>query len=251
MGPSLSNKDKSVAWLDAPGNIRLIARGEDRGDPLQRAVPRLICGVSSQFGDEKLRWLRNMIWTNDHISRFEEHLVKVCAKRVRHAPELNPLPDRNWRIIDVTTEVTLPGDAIIIPDFASPQAKDTVNALITSSDGHQQTPRHQKNQPIAALLVDGDNKPLLAARNTNLKCRMFHAEINLIQSLRLSGLTGFPDRTSLHVTLKPCRMCAAAILDFAASSHGFHVYALSDQPGTMTRHKLLDGIMTVAQATET
>jgi len=87
---------------------------------------------------------------------------------------------------------------------------------------------HGDEVPIAAAIIDGNNQLIAQAGNTVISSHdpTAHAEINVIRQAALSlgnyRLTG----CRLYVTLEPCLMCLAAIIQARISEV---IFAAADQ----------------------
>ena len=100
---------------------------------------------------------------------------------------------------------------------------------------------HQRDRPVAALLVGPDGAILGGSINTNSKDRTRHAEVNLIQGWYARTGLEIPSGARIFVTLKPCRMCSAMILECAGDRNAIQVLYAEDDPGPQARNTCLDG----------
>ena len=98
---------------------------------------------------------------------------------------------------------------------------------------------YECDRKVAAVLIAADGKFIAAARNANAKNRTRHAEVNLVQGLRTEHGKSLPRGSKIYVTLKCCRMCAAAIWCDAEDIRSLHVYYGEDDPGPNARETIL------------
>jgi tRNA(Arg) A34 adenosine deaminase TadA len=89
-----------------------------------------------------------------------------------------------------------------------------------------------------AALLDREGEILGANVNTNAGSQLRHAEVNLLLSLAERGMSSIPAGATLFISLKPCRMCAAAIIPHV-ESRALRIIALNDDPGPHGRHQML------------
>lgn len=95
------------------------------------------------------------------------------------------------------------------------------------------------DRAIGAVLISELGELLYYGWNTHSEVRTQHAEMNLIRGLAQQGFTKFPPQSKLVVTLKPCAMCAGAILRFSEGSSPIEVIYLQDDPGPKAKNSVL------------
>jgi deoxycytidylate deaminase len=249
----------TTAWIKTKDNLLLYANGNPfDSSPFASPVTRLIYGISSEFGEERFRFLRQRIFLLTHPSIWETNLVKVCAKRLSTAPnfELNGTPTHKQLDIgknlepetSATRHTELNGcrlaktDALkLVSEIAAEEVRMAQLAGLK---------RHHSSRPVSALLCDSDDRVLGVAVNTNATCQLRHAEVNLLLQVAQAGISALPNGSKLYTSLKPCRMCASLLLSFGRSEKNsgpstLQIFAAEDDPGTFGRHHLLDGILTI------
>jgi tRNA(Arg) A34 adenosine deaminase TadA len=247
----LNHHKIQTAWVTGEGSLVVFARGASAPEnPLDSAVTRLIFGINREFGEERYRLLRRRIFTNGSLSNWDQHLIKVCAKRVSTGGDFKSATPDGIRVIDVGHDIK--------PDATSLRATDHVGKQFSPDDAlslvrklaeaetltASQTKAHLKPRAVAAALVGHDGMLLGAAVNTNHTCQPRHAEVNLFLNQMTTGYRQIPPGATLYTSLKPCRMCASLILELAPHKD-VKVIAGCDDPGTFGRHSLLDGLLSI------
>jgi tRNA(Arg) A34 adenosine deaminase TadA len=253
------------AWLVAEGGILITATGSASSQlPWTSAVTRLIAGVNATFGEERYRYLRRRIFCDGEISTWDRNLVKVCAKRITqcdnstedYAAQVNSAT----RVVDVGLDLLADEDSERCSQAIGSLSLSLSLSLSFSLSLSPMTPRdaiiltaqlasteqqkfsgaklHQAPRSVACILLDHSGKLLGANVNTNAGSQLRHAEVNLLLSLAKRGMTCIPDGATLFTSLKPCRMCAAALVPHV-ESRSLRIIALNDDPGPHGRHQML------------
>lgn len=244
------------AWISAEGGLFLYACGSERQEaPFHTAVTRLIYGITTEFGEERLRFLRKRIYTDYPLSLFEKNLIKVCAKRSSESDCFASDKASARNVIDIGYD--------FIPDAESMRCADQRDKRLTPTEArnlalqlasaemanHSDLKPHLSPRAVGAVLCDNNGRLLGAAVNTNAQCQMRHAEVNLFLNLWAEGQTKIPQGAILYTSLKPCRMCASLILSLiqvdGETAHSIKIIASQDDRGPMGRHHLLDGILKI------
>jgi tRNA(Arg) A34 adenosine deaminase TadA len=198
-----------------------------------RALLDLIEYLYSEFGPWRaLQILRERLRLEVAPTAFEVGLIKVAAKRweVGELPSLlaggeifavdvvnsSAVGAERARLVSLGTEnyskvrgkvftnLQAAGAWVEVEAGKLVGATDEVEA--TASD-EAPTPRYSRDRAVVAALFDSDWKLIAAARNTNVRVRTRHAEMNLLESL------GNDRGSSLIVSTQCCRMCAAAVAE--------------------------------------
>jgi tRNA(Arg) A34 adenosine deaminase TadA len=248
-----------TAWIEAPGGLILRADQETGSShPLDSAISQLIVGINIEFTEERYRYLRLPIYCNYQPSLWDMHLIKVCAKRLVISIGQAPPPPRPSRHVSIGATVPAQLTAIALADDEIPPRGTFMDRrgsleLVQRMAALQQLrtaamKRHQAPRAVAAALFDGDSKLITATVNTNAQCQVLHAEVNLIAQLRKLGFEQIPFNATLVTSLKPCRMCAALLIELGAREHHLQILAAADDSGTFGRHKILDGLLTITPA---
>jgi len=239
------------AWLVAEGGILITATGSASSQlPWTSAVTRLIAGVNATFGEERYRYLRRRIFCDGEISTWDRNLVKVCAKRITQCDnsteDYAALVTSATRVVDVGLDLLADEDsercsqAIGSLSPMTPRDAMILTAQLASSEQQKFSgaKMHQAPRSVACILLDPSGQILGANVNTNAGSQLRHAEVNLLLSLAKRGMTCIPDVATLFTSLKPCRMCAAALVPHV-ESRSLRIIALNDDPGPHGRHQML------------
>ncbi len=237
------------AWLVAEGGLLITATGTASFQhPWTSAVTRLIAGVNATFGEERYRYLRRRIFCDGEISTWDRNLVKVCAKRITQCE--NSTEDYAAQVTSATRVVDVGMDLLAdkdsercIPSLGTRITHRDAMILIAEITSSEQdkfsgAKLHQAPRRVACLLLDREGEILGANVNTNAGSQLRHAEVNLLLSLAERGMSSIPTGATLFTSLKPCRMCAAAIVPHVQSS-SLRIIALNDDPGPHGRHQIL------------
>jgi tRNA(Arg) A34 adenosine deaminase TadA len=240
-----------TAWVTGEGNLVVFARGAAAPqNPLDSAVTRLVFGINTEFGEERYRLLRRRIFTDGPLSNWDQHLIKVCAKRVSTGGDFRIAMPDGIRGIDVGRMIKADAASSratgqICKQLTPDSALALVRRLAAAEDvAHSSVKTHLKPRSVAAALVSEEGLLLGAAVNTNHTCQPRHAEVNLFLNLMNDDIRSVPPGATLYTSLKPCRMCASLILELAPHKN-LKIIAGCDDPGTFGRHSLLDGILTI------
>lgn len=265
-----------TAWIEAPGNLILTATAKNTSEaPWDSAVSRLIAGINHSFGEERFRLLRQRIFTTTTENLFDAQLIKVCAKRVVwscHEPDFSR---NDFRVLNIGLDIEYAVESGRLVDRIATHVSHSEitelfeKALPSDPNSTGTIKRHNLPRPVVALALDSDGQLLAANVNSNVshtvnhpelltRMQFHHAEFNLVLSLASQGMKNFPKGVVIHTTLKPCRMCAALLIQFAHPgfkgisgnhrSQFMRVYMLEDDPGRHGRHHLLDDILMPLQS---
>jgi tRNA(adenine34) deaminase len=114
-----------------------------------------------------------------------------------------------------------------------------------------------KDIPVAALIVDDNNKIIGEGINTREKeCSVIgHAEINAIQEANRTLESWNLSKCRIYVNLEPCAMCAGAILQSHLSEVIFAAYdiksgALGSRYNIITKNLIVRGGVMEIEAQE-
>jgi tRNA(Arg) A34 adenosine deaminase TadA len=217
---------RTVYWAEAARNA----------PPFLTAPAVLIQGIYEKNPEFARKILRGRIYASGPMTDALHGLVKVCAKRIDTDVSLEQL---QTRIAEDGVEVfTVPiSTPTACPPSASPM--DRARRLAHNVERGEK-PLYQRDRAIGAVLLSKENELIAHAVNTNAVNRFCHAEINLLRELHSRGFGGIPAGASLYVTLKPCRMCAAMILEFCEDRRSIRVFYDEDDPGPNARRTALD-----------
>jgi tRNA(Arg) A34 adenosine deaminase TadA len=193
----------------------LYARRVESAWTLDSPLMLLIQSVYLQYPREALRILRQRIHLNFQPNEAERALVKIAAKRFEFssAVQLNA-------ILETGTELAgLEAKAALFPTAVNRTATKSVACVIV-------VPNEMKVSGPGAYSIVGVGK------NQAWFDRTAHAEIEALRMWRRQHGEKLPAGAKILVDLKPCRMCAACILEFAGS-HLEVLYRSPDGPASL------------------
>jgi tRNA(Arg) A34 adenosine deaminase TadA len=219
------------------------------------AVTRLIQGVYVLEPQNARKLLRHRILVSAPPTPLEKAMIRVAAKRfeVRRREELEyVLQATSASSVIEVPDVTIPEAALRsasdLVELRLTQSGDLLRELLlsaTRTEGSAPTeprPRYTQDRKVAAILIGADGRPLLGALNQNARFRTFHAELNLIYAWHKKHGTFLPPGSQIHVTLKPCKMCAALIVESYSKPEEISVTYLENDPGPFAQNTELDSI---------
>lgn len=229
-----------TAWIELPNGEVLAAS----------TIPLLIESVyeteSRREVSRARSILRERIYSTAPPSISDRELVKVAAKRLTvpvatppdfsaHPPlHLSPprgLPDFEGEARAARLQTAI-GNRV---------REDDVPVLLSELAARAETGerRWASDRPVSAILLGPDGRVAAFAWNTNSVIRNRHAEWNLCELLRIRG-ERIARGSTLYVSLKPCRMCAARIWECAEDPRSLSVVYLENDPGRLAQGTLLD-----------
>jgi tRNA(Arg) A34 adenosine deaminase TadA len=259
MGPVLSGQILShlqslappgfsdLAFIAQRDHIYWSGRRPARAHEPHSAVTDLIQGIFQQLHDQSFFVLRERIFTSSIATDFDRAMVKVAAKR----------------LTDVVAAVTSDGSHEALASFAFVQlVPDSVSSQLlpsivndlwpggrpaTDADWLKLCSRladsvergqvlHKYHRPIAALIVSGSGELLAASTHQGAVDKTQHAELRAAQSWFAATSSALPIDCRLYVSLKPCRMCAAAFIRLCTDPLRLRVIYLNDDPGPHARN---------------
>lgn len=179
------------------------------------AVTELIQGIyelDAQWGREILR---NRIFTTYQPSEMCLNMVKVAAKRVTRVSTL-PHP-RGLEFMQVSFNITF----------------DEKPRL-------QSENRFENARDVRATLQDENGNILEEALNDNAQNKTLHAEVKLVQKYFARTGKALPPHSTIHTSLKPCRMCAAMIWHACEKPKSLKVKYDEFDPGRFAQNTVLD-----------
>lgn len=237
-------------------NTLYFSEGAVCPEKLSTPVTQLIQGIYEQEPEMARKRVRSRIYASYELTPLCRAMVKVAAKRAtggstrdRESSLLESPSLTGRRIAFPFPPLNLPSS----PDSESSPPPPTAShrewmswACRLAEQTQRQSERYRSDRPVAALLVSSDGQLQGAALNTNASNRTRHAELNLLQGLLAQnpGARIAPG-SRLYVTLKPCRMCAAAIIQNALAPALLQVIFDQDDPGPNARQTDLDSLAKV------
>ena len=205
--------------------------GSDGSHPHRTAVTELIRGIWRLFPGQALSLLRNRIFVDRPLSPLCEGMIKVAAKRFEVvSPE--EWDSRSGTFTGKRHLITLP--EILAHAHTHETRPGTIEPLLAEfklkSDGF---PR------VSAALLDPEGRLLLVSWSMTATDRTAHAEVNLVDAWFRSRREPPPRGSTLHISLRPCAMCAAQILALAGDPSGIRVVFHEEDPGPASKNSCL------------
>lgn len=240
------NPELEWAWVEHAGIIYYSSVASSTDLPLT-AVTQLIQYLFDSYVDHSFFILRNRIFTTEPATPYPQAMVRLTAKRISFsvAPRNHDLKI-NHEFKNVSSFQNGLINSVHLENNTSLDLTQctTENAKLVLGELIRKLPKgevlHDYNRRIAAVLTDQNGNILEYSPNQNSKNKTLHAELLLLQNYyRRTGLKISPG-SRIFVSLKPCKMCAAAILQFAEQPDSIHVYYLEDDLGPMARNTELE-----------
>jgi tRNA(Arg) A34 adenosine deaminase TadA len=242
-----------VAAISSDGRWLFAHRRADAG-PLGSAVFQLVVGIYESLPRTAHATVRGRILTSNERTRFDHEIGKVTAGKLRAAIEMTramlrpptlqdmgpPAADATGRAI---REGALPLDAVAGLEERPAHVRRLLQALPVEHAGA----RHCRDRRVVAMAFGPDGTPLWAARNLNGRNRVLHAEINLLLGWWEHERRPLPLGCRVITSLKPCRMCAAALVDSTDGGRPTVVF-VEDDPGRYALSTVLDELDLLQQA---
>jgi hypothetical protein len=238
----------SIALLTFENRVYFAERVRAPHEPFS-SISDLIQGVWALNPSMARKVLRNRIFcSGDGASELDRGLVKVAAKRASFGYSPDELESKFGRratwiklkppappIFDAPTLLTQRPHGGRSLMYGLSAWLDHIEKDISLEHG----PLYLRHRKVAAAMISSEGKLLGAALNTNVNDRTRHAEVNLLQNWWLRERRPIPSGTELYVTLRCCRMCAAAIWESCEDPWSLKVLWLMNDPGPLAQETVL------------
>ena len=188
------------------------------------ALTDLIQGVYARAPETARATLRNRIAINYDPTPLCLGMLKVAAKRWERSRE-EPSGET----------LTPPSPHLLSPPVSQLQALSEAPSLLQALLPTPGPTRALSARAVSAVLLSSQLEVLAAACNSNTQERTRHAELELVQGYWARHRRPLPKGSLVVVSLKPCRMCAAAIARAAEDIRTLKVLYLEDDPGPFAR----------------
>lgn len=239
--------EPEIAWVQHREKIYYCA--VDRSAELpQSAVIKLIQHLFDQYVDHSFFILRERIYSNCALSEAAKGMVKIAAKRasgeIRAKDHGMTYPDEMIEVADWQKNYCQSAHIEKI-DVQVPQKFTDLRQIkeallsIKNAVGRGEI-LHDHNRAISAIVTDKNLHLLGWSANSNFKNKTLHAEVRLIQSYLQQQGRLLPDDTKIFVSLKPCKMCAAMIVESSQNPESLQVIYLENDPGSLAQGTMLD-----------
>lgn len=236
-----------------------------RPELLESAITRLVQGIYDEHRDQARKLLRNRIFSTRQPSLLDQAMVKVAARKLTSLTDTQDAkpslsrpaspPESRLGLLAGCSFHEVPAQTAQRPALGYPNLPESLtlprqsieaapalwNELLTQLTlaGVQTPKRHQSDRPISALLISKEGDFLSWAHNRSSENPTHHAELNILIDWARTHSNPIPTDSVLLCSLKPCKMCAAAIVQ-AASGQNLKVYYLLDDPGPLAKNTALD-----------
>jgi tRNA(Arg) A34 adenosine deaminase TadA len=234
---SLLGDENPFAFLQADSVIYYSTPTSHRS-----SVVSLIQAVYDHHPAQARRVLRSRIFSTETPTEACLGMVKVAAKRLTA-----PISPASSSLSEPTSMpfvrlIPLEPPALLRLDQLNPEAQRLLNekkfmsaARLLSQEIPKQAKLYRSDRAVAAVLVSPQEKVLAIAVNSNAQNRTRHAEINLIQGYLNEVGEKIPAGSRIYVTLKCCKMCAAAIWQASENPFSLRIFYGQDDPGPCAR----------------
>ena len=228
--PPAAGRERAFV-VDQSENVYYAETAAPRQGSPDTPATELIEGAFSELKDQTFFVLRRTIFATYELTPACRGMIKVGAKR--SAPLGAGSPAEPKSIIRLASAPPLDEwfDPSIAVARAWPEPSRPIEPMKLArrlADAIERgTTLHRYARGVAAVLTDADGRLLRWAVNTNAPIKTQHAERNLA---RASG-TPIPRGAAVHVTHKPCRMCAGALWQAAEDPAALKVFYKIDDPG--------------------
>jgi tRNA(Arg) A34 adenosine deaminase TadA len=227
------------------------------------SVVRLIQGIYASEPENSRVLVRNRIYTTAQLTTMDRGIIQVAAKRASERIfdeafgdlENFEIPERQIDLSETFNGLSgvleyernyeheyknHPRSPLAGCDDKAWMAFAVQLTLPIQVSRESQTALFLSNRPVAAVLVSKTGELLDWALNTNAVNKTLHAELNLVQSYYRKFKSKLPAGSKLFTTLKPCKMCAAMIVEAAEDMRNFEVIYGEDDPGPNARNTALE-----------
>ena len=239
-----------------------------RAELLESAITRLIQGIYDEHPEQARQLLRHRIFSTAEPTLLDQAMVKVAARKLTSLLDSNgdslPLDPAETdseqaplaglfdacsfhEVSARTAQPLLLGypnlpEGLTLPSQPVEAAPTLWNELLTQLThiGAKKQERHQSDRPISTVLLSSEGHLIAWAHNRSSENPTHHAELSLLLDWARTHSSPIPPGSVLLCSLKPCKMCAAAIVQ-AASGQNLKVYYFLDDPGPLAKNTALDG----------
>ena len=236
-----------------------------RAELLESSVTRLVQGIYDEYPEQARQLLRQRIFSTAEPTLLDQAIVKVGARKLTALPnsqEKNPSlsgPEsptdpqpglsKGLSFHEVFARKTphpllgypnLP-EGLALPTQSVEAAPTPWNELLSqlTRAGAKNSERYQSDRPISAVLLSSEGHLIAWAHNRSSENPTHHAEFSLLLDWARTRSSILPQSSALLCSLKPCKMCAAAIVQ-AASGQNLKLYYFLDDPGPLAQNTALD-----------
>ncbi len=251
------NLNLPCAWVIFENKIYFSSHRVMENAPLDTPIFRLVAGLQVLFGVDSYRPLRQHLNLNYKPTLFCKSVVKVCAKRMRH---IENIPSFHLDCFDYV-EVGFLG-LNKINDIAQEQNKKfnylrDKNLISTAEIAKElklmleieseKIPLFEKNRNVSCFIENHLKQICAHSHNQSKFLKIAHAELLAAWQYQKEYQNKFDQNTNIYCTLKPCKMCAAALWQMSSHWQSLSVSYLEFDEGPMARSTILNANSTDRQ----
>lgn len=229
-------------------------------------VTKLLQNFFDNYLDQSFFTLRNRIFCNYKPTALCTGMTKVVAKRISPLLEYSNLPLQNVANTFFNQnpsqeplefiKIEGPHSGPFLRDeqlaLLPPNIEELLNQPVNSVKHilkllealSSSIPRgeilHDYHRPISALIVDPQNKILSYGIHSGAQNKTLHAEVNAIQKLFNNNQSRIPKGSTIYVSHKPCKMCAAMIWRMAEDIQTCRIFFKEIELGGLSKTTILD-----------
>lgn len=205
-------------------------------------ITSLIQGIHARLTSKAFHALRNRIYANYEPSLYCRETIKVAAKRVTHQGLQLGYNEFLKRLKIFSSVVYLPAPFHDLPKATTTATGKTLKPSEVFEYLNTLISPDAPDTQVSAALVDERGELLFTSTHRSFDPnRALHAELQILFTLRVNE---FCNRSThplrLFTTLKPCRMCAAAILHTVKRPQLLEIIYRDFDLGPFGRKTLLD-----------
>jgi tRNA(Arg) A34 adenosine deaminase TadA len=232
----MANGSKKIAWIKTDETTYSVSIPIDSSrSAIVELIERIYHAESLRPVSRARTILRERIFSAGEPTMVERETVKVAAKRISVAEAADIVS------IELPETPSLPSfkiEGLVRGKVLAPSEISVELERLKRQTSHANE-KWTSDRAVAAILVDENGQVIETAWNTNAVIRTRHAEANLCTVLREAGQS-IPAGSTLYVSLKPCRMCAAKIWDQAEDPARLKIVYFENDPGRLAQGTILD-----------
>ncbi len=209
----------------------------------------MIQGIFEQYIDHSFFILRNRIYTTESENSIAKGIIRIAGKRIDFGQEVEAF---NRLLESNKVEEVLPqfGGAYFTESIhREMEEPESLLGLVNSMDRVQaiewlltRVPRgevlHDFNRPIVSMALDENKKIIGFNYNQNFKNKTLHSELLLADRIIRNDWKV----DQIVCSLKPCKMCAAILVDLMKKKLVQKIVYLENDPGRLAQNTDLDGL---------
>lgn len=239
------------AWVEHENKLFYAVVSAETSFPLT-PVTQLIQYLFDKYIDHSFFILRKRIFTTEKLTDLCQSMVRITAKRATGAIQGQDhgilIENKMEKLVD-KEDLLIQSQHRQMHEFNQDKNIHPQTAPKILKNLLEKIPRgevlHDYNRAIVAILADSEGKIISIAGNNNFKNKTLHAEICLMQDYATKFKKRVPAGSIIYSSLKPCKMCSDAILQYCEKAE-VRVYFLEDDPGPLARDISLDRVYKIS-----